>query len=204
MHVIDVFAAFYICEKILLAKNRENDTLANKRRFTVYYFSHHILVLSWKHIYELVCLISSIDAMISDQWLDNCTPCQRSCGGACWFHHGCLSVHLWLSGFCAITPLPFDIVLQWWYFTHLLTITGGRPRLILGCSLCIICNVIYTLLHVCFSSCKFQTKNVIQYTCTCIISDNYAPAIKWQGGINYAPATKWQGGIKCLLCHAVP
>ena len=44
-----------------------------------------------------------------------------------WFHHSCLSVHLSVrlrkSGFCTITPLPFDI--QWWYFTYMLTLTRG-------------------------------------------------------------------------------
>ena len=29
------------------------------------------------------------------------------------------------NGFCMITPLPFDI--QWWYFTQVLPMTGGRP-----------------------------------------------------------------------------
>ena len=46
----------------------------------------------------------------------------------------CLSVHLsvrlWKSGFCTITPLPFDI--QWWYFTYMLTLTRGGPLLIMG------------------------------------------------------------------------
>ena len=54
-----------------------------------------------------------------------------------WFHYGCLSVclsvhmfvRLWKSGFCTITPLSFDI--QWWYFTHMLTLTWGGPLMIL-------------------------------------------------------------------------
>ena len=52
-----------------------------------------------------------------------------------WFHHSCLSVCPSVcpsvkSGFCTITPLPFDI--QWWYFTYMLTLTWGGPLLILG------------------------------------------------------------------------
>ena len=47
-----------------------------------------------------------------------------------WFHNSCLSVCLWKSGFCTITPLPFDI--QWWYFTYILTLTWGGPLFILG------------------------------------------------------------------------
>ena len=52
-----------------------------------------------------------------------------------WFHHNCLSVCPSVcpsvkSGFCTITPLPFDI--QWWYFTYMLTLTLGGPLLILG------------------------------------------------------------------------
>ena len=46
----------------------------------------------------------------------------------------CLSVHLsvrlWKSGFCTITPFPYDI--QWWYFTYILTLTWGGPLFILG------------------------------------------------------------------------
>ena len=52
------------------------------------------------------------------------------------FHHSSLSLHvhlsfrLWKSGFCTITPLPFDI--QWWYFTYMLILTWGGSLLILG------------------------------------------------------------------------
>ena len=40
------------------------------------------------------------------------------------FHPCCL----WKSGSRRITPFPFDI--QWWYFTPVLPMTGGRPLLI--------------------------------------------------------------------------
>ena len=42
----------------------------------------------------------------------------------------CLTICPWRNGFRTITPLPFDQ--EWWYFTHVLQMTGGRLILILG------------------------------------------------------------------------
>ena len=56
-------------------------------------------------------------------------PLQRSWGGG-GYTGFTMSFRLWKSGFCTITPFPFDI--QWWYFTDVLTMTR-RPLLIFGC-----------------------------------------------------------------------